>query len=284
METKTKRRAATEGPKAAEPAIVEPEVVQNVEAPTKKKRPAIKRKEQNIAHTEFEVPKGGGIVLMLPQKGVTVYDKVNDTVREIRYCPNEPSIYVDEQSSNALKQSVSFREGRLFVPKTKPNLRKFLEIHPMNMVNGGELFREVNKKREAEAELQQEFLLVDAIGIVRDRDITDLLPIALYFGVNINTPSSEIRFNLLRIAKAKTEEFLSALDSPQVMCRSTILQAKDFQIINLKPDGVYWFDSNKLIISVPAGVDAIDAMVRFCLTEKGASTLALIEERLEKIG
>ena len=50
---------------------------------------------------------------MLPQKGVTVYDPVQeDTVREIRYCPNEPSIYVDEQSDNAIKESVAFREGQ----------------------------------------------------------------------------------------------------------------------------------------------------------------------------
>lgn len=60
---------------------------------------------------------------MLPQKGVTIYDKENDTVREIRYCPNEPSIFVDEQSENAVKQSVIFERGRLFIPREKPNLK-----------------------------------------------------------------------------------------------------------------------------------------------------------------
>ena len=56
---------------------------------------------------------------MLPQKGVTVFDEENNTVREIRYCPNEPSIWVDEQSDNAIKESVAFREGKLFVPSRK---------------------------------------------------------------------------------------------------------------------------------------------------------------------
>ena len=220
---------------------------------------------------------------MLPQKGVTIYDSEADAVREIRFCPNEPSIYVDEQSSNALKQSVTFRNGRIFVPKTQPNLRKFLELHPANKANKGTIFRKVDKKQDAAKELEKEFLLTDAITVVRDRDINDLLPVAIYFGININASISDIRYSLLRIAKTKTKEFLESLDSPQVSCRATVQQAADYQILNVKNNGVYWFDSNQLIISVPVGQDAVDTMVRFCLTEKGASALSLIEERLDKL-
>ena len=61
------------------------------------KKTFIKRKEKVQQHKEYEVIKGGGIVFMLPQKGVTVYDEEKNTVREIRYCPNEPSIWTDEQ-------------------------------------------------------------------------------------------------------------------------------------------------------------------------------------------
>ena len=110
------------------------------------------------------------------------------------------------------------------------------------------------------------------------------LPIALYFKVNINQPTAR-RFvtTLLRIAKSKPQEFIEAFDSPQVTTRATIQQAGDYQIINLKNDGVYWFDSNSLIVSVPVGQDAMDVMVRFCLTEKGAPTLGDIEERLDRL-
>jgi hypothetical protein len=170
--------------------------------------------------------------------------------------------------------------GRLFVPKEKPNLRKFLDMHPQN----GPVFTEIDKRRDAEKELEKEFVLTDAIARVRDADINDLLPVAIYFGVNINAPVSEIRYNLLTIAKRKTEEFLQSFDSPQVMTRSTIQQAKDYQILNVKKNGVFWFDSNNLIVSVPVGQDPMDVMVRFCLTEKGASVLSNLEERLDKLG
>ena len=263
-------------PRAVAPAPV-------ADAPIRK-RPAIKRKESPDENKEYEIPKGAGIVFMLPQKGVTVYDKEGDTVREIRYCPNEPSVWSDEQGDKATRQSVAFRDGKLFVPRDKPNLRKFLELHPQNMANGGKIFREVNKKRDAEKELEREFLTTDAITLVRDSDLQTLLPIAMYFNININAPVSEIRFNLLRIAKNKPKDFIESFDSPQVKSRSLIQQASDYQIINLRNNGAYWFDSNSLIVSTPVGQDSMDVMVRFCLTEKGASVLTDLEERLIKLG
>ena len=280
METKTKR--STGRPKLQKEAVKETVVIEQPKVAPKHKR-TIRRKQETSLAVEYEISKGAGVIFMLPQKGVTVYDKENDTVREIRYCPNEPSIFVDEQSENAVRESVIFERGKLFVPREKPNLKKFLELHPANKENGGSVFKIVDKKKDAKEELEKEFLVSDAVSIVRDRDINDLLAIALYYGVNINAATSEIRYNLLRIAKSKPKEFLQSLDSPEVTCRSTIKQASDYQIISLKSNGVYWFDANSLIVSVPVGQDPTDTMVRFCLTEKGASTLSLIEERLDKL-
>ena len=254
-----------------------------VEAPVAKKTLPIKRKEVVNQNAEFELVRKSGVVYMLPQKGVTVYDEDKDTVRELRFCPNEPSVWRDEQSENATRQSVIFREGKLFVPKSQPNLRMFMEKHPFNTENGGQIFRIVDKKRDAEKELQKEFLLTDAVAMVRDKDIQDLLPVAMYFGVNINTSVSDIRFNLLRIAKTKTQEFIESFDSPQVKTRSIIQQAGDYQIIKLNKDSVKWFDTNQMIVSVPVGQDPLDVVTRFCLTEKGASVLSMLEDRLERL-
>jgi len=266
----------------SQPKVEEPINVAQKLAPASKKR-KIKRVEHLSKTSEYEIPQRAGVVYMLPQKGVTVYDEEQDTVREIRYCPNEPSIWVDEQSDNAIKESVAFREGKLFVPREKPNLKRFLDLHPFNMSNGGKLFKEVDKRRDAETELMREFKLTEAVSMVRDKDIQDLLPIALYFKVNINQPTAEIRYNLLNIAKNKTQEFIEAFDSPQVTTRASIQQARDYQIINVKENGCYWFDSNTLIVSVPVGQDPMDVMVRFCLTEKGAPVLGDIEERLDRL-
>jgi len=272
-------------PKTVQETVVEAPVIEAPAKPqpVKKTTRNVKRKEAILQHAEYEIPKNAGIVYMLPQKGITVYDSDKDTVREMRYCPNEPSIWADEQGDKARKETVAFREGKLFVAKDKPNLRQFMDLHPMNIANGGKIFRQVDKKKDAEIELKKEFLLSEAVSMVRDKDINELLPIALYFGLNINVAVSEIRYNLLNIAKKKTQEFIESFDSPQVQVRSTIQQAKDYQIVNLKNDGCYWFDSNSLIVSVPAGQDSMDVMVRFCLTEKGAPVLSSLEERLDRL-
>ena len=260
-----------------------PKAQPKAEAKPEAKKVNLKREVKKTRDCVYEVVRGGGIVWMLPQAGVTVYDKESDSVRELRYCPNENSVWSDEQGEKAMKKSVVFRDGRLFVRSDQPNLRKFLDLHPHNVANGGHKFKLVDKTQDAAKEIEQEFLTHDAVSKVRDTDITDLLAIALYFKVNINADTSEIRHNLLRIAKSKPKEFLESFDSPQVRARAIIKQAADYQIINLRPDSCKWYDSNSMIVSVPAGQDPTDVMVRFCLTEKGASVLSDLEDRLEKL-
>ena len=273
--SETTRRAPGRPKKTVE-APVQPK------AAVKKKAVVRKVAEQN-SNVEYELISKGGIVTMLPQKGVTTYDESKDQVREIRYCPNEPSVWADEQGDKARKQAVVFREGRLFIPKDKPNMRKFMEVHPGNQENGGNMFRLVDKRKDAEKELNREFLLNDAISIVREKPIEDLLAVAIYHGINIDTSTSDIRYNLLNVAKKKPQEFIDSFDSPQVMTRSTVQQAKDYQFIKVTPSGVSWFDTGKLIVSVPVGMDPIDVMTRFCLTEKGASVLSNLEEKLSRL-
>ena len=279
-ETTTRRAPGRPRKNAEKPAE---KTTPQVEAPAQKKTNVVRRKQEEQFHTEYELMRKGGIVTMLPQKGVTTYDPEVDTVREIRYCPNEPSIWSDEQGDKAKKEAVIFREGRLFVPKEKPNMRKFMEVHPGNKANGGNLFKVVDKRAEAEEQLNREFLLNDAISIVREKPIEELLAVAIYHGININASTSDIRYNLLNVAKRKPQEFIDSFDSPEVMTRSTVQQAKDYQFIRTSASGVYWFDTNQLIVSVPAGMDPVDVMTRFCLTEKGASVLSNLEEKLSKL-
>ena len=106
-------------------------------------------------------------------------------------------------------------------------MRKFLEHHPQNIENGGNTFQLVNKTRKAEDELEKEFSQVEAIASVRDKDIQDLLPVAIYYGINIDRSTSDIRYDLLKIAKRKPGAFIQASDSPPVGARSVHRPAAD---------------------------------------------------------
>lgn len=247
------------------------------------KSPGIIQKKKVETAKVYEIPKGGGVVFMLQSKGITMFDEESQSVREMRYCENEKSVWVDEQSDNAIRKPVLFSNGRLLVPRTKPNLQEFLDRHPQNIANGGNVFKLIQKDVSAKIELDKEFSINEAVAMVRDKAIGDLLPVAMYFNIDINRESSEIRFDLLKEAKSNPTKFIESFDSPTVIARSKVRQAADYQIINLKEDGCYWFDSNRLIVATPVGQDSLDVMSRFCLTEKGASVLSTIENELSKL-
>ena len=94
------------------------------EKPSSSKTHRIIQKKKVDEARVYEIPKGGGVVFMLQSKGITMYDEETQGVREMRYCENEKSVWVDEQSNNAVRKPVLFTQGKLIVPKTKPNLKK----------------------------------------------------------------------------------------------------------------------------------------------------------------
>ena len=250
--------------------------------PPTKKKVSLKRKEEDphIARV-YEIPTGGGIAFMIPQSGITVYDSQMDSVREIRYCPNEPSIWVDEQSPNAKRESIVFRDSRIIVPREKPNLRNFLDRHPDNIANGGLVFKQMDQAKDAETKLNEEMSQFEAVAMLRSSDTEDLLAVALFFNVNIDRKISEIKYDLLQIAKKTPSKFINSFDDPAVKMKALVRQAKDYQIIKIAKDSVRWFDSNSMIVSVPHGQSPEEIMVRFLLTEKGASAVEDIEKQLD---
>jgi hypothetical protein len=264
------------------PAKRGPRVIEATTPTVKRSVPVVKREQAPSLQKIYEIPYGGGIVCKIKSEA-TVYDPETRQVRGIRYCPNEPSVYMDEQSHNARREHIIFRNGMLIVPENKPNLANFLDLHPQNRANGGELFVVVERSRNVQEQVDREFLLHDAVALVRNKELDELLAVAVALGINIQQKTIEIRRELLTEAKANPDAFIKMFDDPRVKCRSAVIQGHDFQIISLRPDGVYWFDSGRLILSVPAGQDPTDIMVRFCLTEKGASVYEELVSRLEKL-
>lgn len=230
----------------------------------------------------YEIVKGGGIICRIPSE-VIVFDPVEKSTVSLRYCPNERSIVRDEQSQYAVREHVVFRDKMLAVDYTKPTLIEFLDRHPDNIANGGRLFKEIDKAKTAEEELDREFAMHEAVSMIRNKEIDELLPVAMSLGISINQKNSEIKRELLRDAKANPSRFISLFDNPQVKCRSAVMQAREFQILKVSSGAVSWYDTNRQIVSVPVGSDPIDVVVRFFMTEKGASTYEKVLEELNNI-
>ena len=230
----------------------------------------------------YQLASGGGVWFKLSQNDITIYDREKDTVRAIRYCPNEPSIYVDEQSSNARRAHIIFVDKLLGVPPNQPNLQEYLDAHPGNIKNGGSLFFEINNEKKTDTLLQDEFIIHDAISLIREKSIDDLIPVILYLGISLDQRNQEIRRELLVEAKSNPQAFIELFDNPLVKMRASISLAASNGILKINQDGVFWTDSNRLILATPVGQDGVDMMTKFCLSEKGSLVHQEILKRLEK--
>ena len=263
-------------PKAA-PRAVTPQA--SISA-TKVKRNEVDESKQNKVYT---IVKGGGIWYKLKQNNITVFDEESGQVRQLRYSPNENSVWADEQSENIIREQIIFQGKNLVVPYTNPPLQKYLELHPDNKANGGSIFELIDTVKDAQVELNTEFAMLDAVAMVRDKSVDELMPVAMYLGVNTNQKNMEIKRELLREAKANPTRFIEMFDNPMVKTKSIIMSAIDFQILKADADGLKWFDSNRLIIATPVGQDKLDIATWFCLSEKGAVVFEEIQNQLDKI-
>jgi len=231
----------------------------------------------------YKLNRGGGIITVIPSSNITVYDEEKNSVREIRYCSNQQSIYVDEQSGRATREPLKFFEGILAVPHTKPNLVKFMESHPMNTKNGGKLFHLVETEKDNEKSVEQEFLIHDAIMLVREKSAEELVPVGMHFGIKLGESISDFKYELLKVAKSNPQKFISSFDDPVVTMKAKLTRAADFGLIKLNESGAYWADGNALIVATPTGYSSLNTLTQHCLTDKGASTFAKIESELDKI-
>tara|TARA_R100001443_G_scaffold44432_2_gene57355 strand:- start:3752 stop:4597 length:846 start_codon:yes stop_codon:yes gene_type:complete len=265
--------------KAKEAATITPVASIEVEnKPVPKAKPAIRRESKKNTILEYRLVKKSGATFLMTQKNVTVVE--DGRLREIRYCPNEPTIYRDEQEKSSIRQPVVFLDGVIYVRPDQPNLAEYLEKHPENRANGGNRFYLYEEEKVSEARLEDEFEVHDAIGLIRTKDLDDLLSVAISYGINIDRPVNEIKHDLMITAKKSPKNFIEAFDNPVTEMKSKLSQARKYQVIKIRDNGVFWYDSNKLIISVPQGKDPMDILIRHCMTESAAPLVAEIERQL----
>lgn len=247
-----------------------------------KSSPKVKTVQKKKGAIEYELTRKNGAVFMMRNAAYNHFDEDSNSIRRVRYASSEPSIYVDEQSENPIKSPIVFFNGKLFVERSKPNLIEFLDLHPQNEVNGGNTFRRVDNAKVAKVELDSEFLVVDAVSLIRTKSLDDLLAVAVSRGIDVDRPVDEVKHDLVVFAKRNPAAFIESFDNPVVRTKATVKQAKEYQVLKIDERSVKWFDSNKMIVSVPVGRDPIDVMVRFLLTETGAPVLEELNNQLSK--
>jgi len=274
-------------PRRGRPSNAKPSVdkVEMAEAPSSKSasKPKIKRKAPKTdTPNVYNVINGGGMYFKLRSRTI-VFDEEVGYTRELRYCPSEKSIWADEQSDKARVSAVIFRDKTLVVPQSQPNLIQYLERHPDNVANGGIEFKLLNETENIQEEVDTEFIIHDAISMVKSRPLDELLPLAMALNIDVDKDNLSIKRDLIRYARSNPRNFMDMSRNPLVEARGYVSQAYDFDIIKEIKGAVVWADTGKMICSVPVGQNRVDVVTRFVMTDQGSSVLAEIERQLSDI-
>ena len=127
MAKKTKK-VEVEEPQIQEEVVVETPVVEEPKVRERKKP----KNEWEIKDRLYLL-KGGKKPLSRAIKASNIYyfDEEKGYERELKYCQNQKTVFVDEMQGDQRMEHVIFRNGMLVVEKEKTVLQKFLSLyHP----------------------------------------------------------------------------------------------------------------------------------------------------------
>ena len=210
------------------------------------------------------------------------FDEEAGYEREIKYCQNQRTVFVDEMKGDQRLEHVVFRSGTLFVPKEQVTLQKFLSIyHP----HKDKMFYEHDPVELAKDELDWLEFEVEALSAAKEIDIDMAEAIMrVEVGSDVSKMSSkELRRDLLLFARNNPQLFLDLVSDDNIQLRNFGIKAVEARIIRLSQDQRYfvWASNNKKIMTVPFDEHPYSALAQWFKTDEGMEIYSNIEKRLK---
>jgi len=209
------------------------------------------------------------------------FDEEKGYERELKYCENQKTPFVDEMVGDQRLSHIIFRDGSLHVPKNKVVLQKLLSLyHP----HRDKLFYEYKPAQEAADQIEVLELEADAIVIARDMEIEMAEAIMrVEKGSEVSKMSSkELKRDLLVFARNNPALFLELASDDNVQLRNFGIRATELGIIKLSSDqrNFLWGSNDRPIMTVPFDEHPYTALAHWFKTDEGMEIYANIEKRL----
>jgi hypothetical protein len=217
----------------------------------------------------------------IKSSGVYWFDEGKGYERELKYCENQKTCFVDEMQGDQRLAHIVFRNGALFVEKSKTVLQKLLSLyHP----NKDQLYYEHKPQEIAKNEIDILELEIEALMIAKDLDI-DMAEAVMRaeVGSEVSKMSSkELKRDLLLYAKNNPELFLELVNDDNVQLRNFGIKATELNIIKLSPDQRHfmWGSNNRKLMTVPFDEHPYSALASWFKTDEGMEVYTNIEKQL----
>jgi len=262
--------------------VVEVPVVETlvVETPKPKKNES-KEPQWEVKDRTYLIKRGTPLSKSIKSAGIYWFDEKEGYERELKYCENQITCFVDEMKGDQRLSHIIFRNGVLQVPKNKVVLQKLLSLyHPMR----GKIYYENKPQVIASNQVELIELEIEALNAAQSMDI-DMAEAVMRveFGSKVSEMSSkELKRDLLLYAKKKPGLFLELVNDENVMLRNFGIRATEMGILKLSSDQrtFTWGSNDRKLMNVPFDEHPYSALAAWFKTDEGMEIYSNIEKRL----
>ena len=213
--------------------------------------------------------------------GIYYFDEEKGYERELKYCQNQKTSFVDEMKGDQRLEHIIFRSGNLFIPKEQTTLQKLLSLyHP----HRDSVYEEYKPAAIAADEIDILNIQVDALIAARNIDI-DMAEAIMRVekGSEVsNLSSKELKRDLLVFARNNPKLFLELADDENVMLRNFGIKAVEAGILRLSSDqrNFLWGSNGRKLMIIPFDEHPYTALSHWFKTDEGMEIYSNIEKRL----
>ena len=209
------------------------------------------------------------------------FDEEKGYERELKYCQNQKTCFVDEMKGDQRLEHIVFRNGALFVERSKTVLQKLLSLYHPHRNN---MFYEHKPTEIATNEVEVIEMEIRALNAAQNMDIDMAEAIMrVEIGSRVSDMSSkELKRDLLLYAKRNPELFLDLANDENVVLRNFGIKATEMKILKLSTDQrtFMWGSNNRKLMTVPFDEHPYSALAAWFKTDEGMEVYSSIEKRL----
>ena len=271
--------------------VEEPQVEETVlETATVVEQPKVTRKEPTnkrskdgweIKDRVYYIKGKKPLSQMIRSANIYYFDEEKGYERELKYCENQKTSFVDDMQGDQRLAHIIFRNGALHVPRNKQTLQKLLSLyHPHRDV----LFSEYKPEIEAADELDFLEMELEALNIAQTIDVdTAEAILRVELGSSVSKMSSkELKRDLILFAKRNPLLFIELASDDNVTLRNFGIKATELGILKLSPDNrnFLWASNDRKLMTVPFEEHPYTALAHWFKTDEGLEVYKSIEKRL----
>ena len=214
--------------------------------------------------------------------GIYWFDEEKGYERELKYCQNQKTSFVDEMIGDQRMEHIIFRSGSLFVPREKTVLQKLLSLyHP----HRDKLYYEHKPSAVAASQIDILEMEIEALNAAQSLDI-DMAEAVLRVEVGSEVSkmsSKELKRDLLLYAKRNPELFLELVNDDNVQLRNFGIKATEMGILKLSSDQrtFLWGSNDRKLMNVPFDEHPYSALAAWFKTDEGMEIYSNIEKQLK---